>query len=115
MKGKNREAKLHSCGVCVSPTKDAPTRLGLCQADIVRGAEQMGLPRQAHSCVFLAQEQCLNSVQKFCKICFLLPFHEFYLVIFSKHKESGDHIEKILGRESYLLAGPIYLKSINHM
>lgn len=62
----------------------------------------MVLPCQAHSCVFLAQEQCLNSVQKFCKICFLLPFHEFYLVIFLNHKESGDHIEKMLARENYL-------------
>lgn len=75
----------------------------------------MVLPRQAHSCVFLAQEQCLNSVQRFCKIYFLLPFHEFYLVIFSNHKESGDHIEKMLARESYLLASQIYLKKINYI
>jgi hypothetical protein len=68
--------------VCVFPTKDAPTQPCLFQVSAVWSSEQMALPRQAHSCAFLAQEQCLNSVQKFCKICFLLPFHKFYLVIF---------------------------------
>lgn len=95
--GEERESS-HRSGVCVFPTKDVPPQLCLFEAAPVWSSEQMVLPRQAHSCVFLAREQCLNSIQKFCEICFLLPFHEFYLVIFFNHKESGDHIEKNVGK-----------------
>lgn len=34
---------------------------------------------------------------------------------FLDHKESGDHIEKMLAKESYLLASQVYLKRINHV